>query len=199
MLEKRIRVFQNPWSHTVPSTRLVDIVAHVASVCAEHVEKHYDTGGYPRDSLGLAVLNPEAPRWQQSGDTLLFTIAIGPEGERFISNAIAKAVYHRDHGVPAGYGVYMDLTMSGDGDFCYGYSTQVDGTIGGVSAQSELQDAMEAGHAIVTFNYMVRFERKTWLDAHTENRWLCDVDEPRELYAEMASRTPDIYDSGVWS
>lgn len=195
MYDIRVRVYQNPWEHSVPNARLIEIVEHVAETRATHVEKHHESGHYSRPSLALSILNPEAELWRPSSETLLATIAIGIEGERFVENAIAKAVQHRDHGFPAGYGVYVDLTQSGDGDFCYGYSTKVDNTYGGVSAQTELQDACEAGHALVTFNYLVRLERTEWRMAHPDARWFCNEDKPRTLYTEMANQAAAIYDS----
>jgi len=126
---------------------------------------------------------------------LLAIVAIGREGERFIPNAIAKAVQHRDKGVLTGYGVYVDLTQTEDGDFTYGFSTQVDGTIGGASGLSELQDAAEAGHALVAFNYHVRSARKAWRDANPDNRWFCDQDLPRTLYTQMAEQPALIWNS----
>lgn len=197
MLSTRIRVYQNPWDHTVPRDKLVSIMAGVAGRRAEHVAKQFEAGAYTRDSLGLAFLNPQAPAWQPSSETLLATIAIGSEGERFIPNAIAKAVYHRDHGEPAGFGVYVDLTQSGDGDFCYGYSSQVDGTIAGASGQTELQDACEAGHAAVSLNYFVRAARKGWLDEHPDAHWFCNIDAPGELYVAIAATYPVIGDSAI--
>jgi hypothetical protein len=195
MLARHVRVFQNPWDHTVPDDMLSTIFGTIASLRAEHVEKHFNLGRYSRDSLGMAFLNPQAPRWQPSSETLLATIAIGPEGEDFIPNAIAKAVYHRDHGHPAGFGVYVDMTQSADGDFAYGFSTQVDGTIAGASGQSELQDAVEAGHATVTFNYLIRETRKGWLDSREERpRWFCNINEPGEIYTSMASAAASIAD-----
>src|SRR5438876_823652 len=106
MLDTRVRVMSNPWSHTIGDENLFDILEAVADSRADHVEKMYGRGEWPRNSLGLAFLNPAAPNWQPTPEVLLATIAIGPEGERFIVNAVAKAAYHRDHGVPAGYGVY---------------------------------------------------------------------------------------------
>ncbi|MBI5906518.1 hypothetical protein HY857_00495 [Candidatus Saccharibacteria bacterium] len=195
MLKRFIRVHQNPWDHTVPDDQLTGLILAVADRRAEHVARQFDAGIYARDSLALAILNPAAPLWQPSSETLLATIAIGPEGERFVANAIAKAVEHRDHGLPGGYGVYVDLTQSADGDFCYGYSTQVDGTIGGASGQTELQDACEAGHALVTFNYYIREARKKWAEMREAHpHWFCNLDEPGELYSEMANRPGEIYD-----
>lgn len=121
MLSISIRLMQNPWDQTIPDVALLDLFDKVAASRAAHVERMHALGEWPRDSLGLAFLNPAAPRWQPTHQTLLATIAIGSEGERFVVNAVAKAAYHRDHGLPAGYGVYMDLAQSRDGDFCYGY------------------------------------------------------------------------------
>lgn len=197
MLDTRVRVIQNPWDHSIPDDQFFKMFEDVATSRAAHVEKMYadGEGDWPRNSLGLAFLNPAAPLWHPTSETLLATIAIGPEGERFIVNAVAKAAYHRDHGVPAGYGVYMDLSMSIDGDFCYGYSTQVDGLIAGASAQSEIQDACEAGHAAVTLLYFLRSARASWVESRgAQPHWFCNHDEPLGIYTSMADKEP-IYDS----
>jgi hypothetical protein len=197
MLQRRIRVYQNPWEHTVPNDTLVLILETIASERAESVARQLATGTYQRDSLGLAILNPAAPDWQPSDEALLATIAIGLEGERLVLNAIAKAVMHRDKGKIAGYGAYVDLTQSQDGDFTWGFSSQVDGTIVGASGQTELQDAYEAGHAAVEFNYEIRDARRSWFDRQeSKPRWFCNVDQPRQLYVGMAAG-PTIYDSEV--
>ena len=191
MLAITVKLFRNPWDHTIPDLRLYDILDLVAARRAEHVEKMHERGEWPRNSLGLAFLNPAAPRWQPTPETLLATIAIGDEGERFVVNAIAKAAYHRDHGVPAGYGAYVDLSMSIDGDFCYGYSTQVDGLIAGASAQSEIQDACEAGHAAVTLLYYLRKARAEGKQEQpSEPHWFCNLDAPLEIYTKMANQEP---------
>jgi len=193
MLESIVRLMQNPWEHTIPDEELFQIILRVAQSRAAHVELMYNDGegDWRRGSLGLAFLNPAAPNWQPTPDTLLATVAIGPEGEDFIPNAIAKAAYHRDHGLPAGFGVYMDLSMSIDGDFCYGYSTKVDGQIVGASAQTEHQDACEAGHAAVSFLYFVRKARTEWMmKQETRPHWFCDMNEPLEMYSIMAAQTP---------
>ena len=196
MLQIRVRVFQNPWSHTVPDAKLIEFVTHTAEKRAEHVAKQFEAGAYKRESLGLAILDPSAPLWRPSSETLLATMAIGLEGEQFVPNAIAKAVEHRDKGQLAGYGAYVDLTQTQDGDFTYGFSSQVDGTIAGASGQTELQDACEAGHAAVTFNYWIRVTRKEWLDQQeTRPRWFTNTDLPRELYLQMAREPTVVYDS----
>jgi hypothetical protein len=186
MLDFRVRLIRNPWSHTVPGETLMAILTKVAQSRAKHVEKMHEVGEWKRDSLGLAILDPTAPISLPSSEALLATISIGPEGDRFVVNAVAKAVEHRDKGQLAGYGVYTDLTQTADGDFTYGFSTQVDNTIGGASGQSELQDACEAGHALVSFNYWIRDVRNGWREAYPGNRWFSHVDEPDETYTAMA-------------
>lgn len=57
MLEIHLRMFQNPWGHTVPNEMLIAIFERVASLRAEHVEKHFGTKRYDSNSLGMAFLN----------------------------------------------------------------------------------------------------------------------------------------------
>lgn len=190
-----IKIYQNPWSHTFPDAEMIELFTNIAATRAQSVRLKYDINHYNRDSLAISILDPAAPLWRPSNQTLLATIAIGPEGEDFVVNAIAKAVEHRDKGRMAGYGVHVDLTQTGDGDFCYGFSTQVDETIAGASGQTELQDAYEAGMAAVEFNYWVRRMRQAWREVHPDNRWFCKVNKPDHLAAEMAEDAPTVYDS----
>lgn len=189
MNESQWWIYDNPWSHTMDNASLAAAIKRIAETRAQHVQRMHDEGLYKTNSLGIAILDKTAPLWRPSTDVLLCAIAIGPEGKRFIQNALAKAVYHRDHGHPAGYGVYMDLTESADGDFCYGYSTEVDGTIAGASGQREIEDAMEAGHAAVSFNFFVRQGRDAWFNRQTERpHWFCNKDEPGQNYQQMLKR-----------
>jgi hypothetical protein len=198
MLAITVKLFRNPWDHSIPDQRLYDLLDRVAISRAVHIEKMHASREWPRNSLGLAFLNPAAPNWQPTPETLLATIAIGDEGERFVVNAVAKAAYHRDHGVPAGYGAYVDLSMSRDGDFCYGYSTQVDGLIAGASAQSEIQDACEAGHASVTLLYYLRKARAEWKYGQlNEPHWFDADDKPLQTYYRMAYEDKPILETTV--
>jgi hypothetical protein len=192
MLSVVVRLMMNPWDHTIPNNELFGMLMSVGESRAAHIEKMHERGEWPRNSLGLAFLNPAAPLWQPTPETLLATIAIGPEGERFIVNAVAKAAYHRDHGVPAGYGVYMDLSRSRDGDFCYGFSEEVSGLIAGASAQTEMQDACEAGHAAVTLLYYLRKARADWKVVAEDPHWFDDEDRPSAMYTRMAYETQPL-------
>jgi hypothetical protein len=191
MLDVLVKLMQNPWGHTIPDEALIGMFEKVATTRATHVEKMFEQGEWPRNSLGLAFLNPAAPTWQPTPETLLATIAIGSEGQRFVVNGIAKASFHRDHGYPAGYGVYMDLATSIDGDFCWGYSTKVDELIVGASGQHEIQDAVEAGHAGSQLLYYIRQARGAWKEQQpTEPNWFCNLNAPLEVYTAMAERDP---------
>lgn len=198
MTEPRIRIYQNPWSQTVPNENLLTIFKSIAEKRAEHVAKQFEAGIYECSSFGLAFLDPTAPLWKPSPETLLATIAIGSDGEELIVNAIAKAMEHRDKGKLAGYGAYVDLTQTRDGDFTWGFSTQVDDSIVGGSGQTEIEDACEAGHAAVSFNYFIRTVRKKWLEASDEKpAWFCNANEPHEIYSRMANDLAPLFDSGV--
>jgi hypothetical protein len=195
MLEVSVSLKRNPWDHSVPDSMLHNLLYKVGESRAKHVEKQYDNGNgeWPRGSLGLALMVPRAPRSLPAADALLATIAIGPECERFVINAAAKAGYHHEHGVPGGYGVYMDLAASADGDFCYGFSAEVDGMIAGASAQNEIQDACEAAHAAATFLYFIRRQRGAWMGGQEERpHWFCNIDQPGETYQAMVAQ-PAIY------
>ncbi len=186
MLPLHIRLHRNPWPETIGHHELFGILTNVARKRAEHVTKQFAVQEYKRECLGLVIMDPTAPNWLPSKQAVFCTIAIGEGGHQFVPNALAKAIFHRDHGVPGGYGVYMDPVMLANGDFCYGFSTKVDNTIAAASAQSEIQDACEAGHAAVSFNYYIRQLNQAWRESHPGHKWFLDQNEPTGDVSELA-------------
>jgi hypothetical protein len=195
----RIRLYSNPWSHRIPDADLVRILTNIAAKRAEHLQAQLEAGNYDPDddSLGIAIMDPTAPNWQPSSEALLATIAIGPKGDDMVVNAIAKAVFHRDKNRPGGYGVYVDTTQSADGDFAWGFSTKVDDTIGAASGLNQLQDACEAGHALVSFNYFVRTACDEWMKRQEQRpSWFCNQNQAGEMFTDMAAGKV-VFDSEV--
>lgn len=191
-MQCKVQVIRNPWDRTVPDEQLCAILDAIALERAANIKRQHEAGVYSRDSLGIAILDPTAAISTSSIYALLATISIGPDGDKYVVNAIAKAMAHRNTGIRAGYGVNVDLTRSADGDFRFGGSAQLDNTIGAASAQTEHQDAYEAGMVLVQFNLKVRQLRAAWCDDNPGGRWFCSMDEPDHVYMEMAGRPPLI-------
>ncbi len=169
--------------------RLVEILKRVGETRAAHVSRQFGENKWKRDCLAIAIMNPAAPLWLPSPKALLATLAFGEGGEEFLPYAVFKAVDHRDRGEAAGFGFYMDMVTSPDGAAIYAGSTCVDRTIGAASAQFEIQDACEAGHGLVTFNYLIRAERKGWHESHPDHKWSCEANQPGPYYAAILERT----------
>lgn len=202
MLNTRVFVIQNPWSHRVPLNILTQILTEIAEKRAEHIESSYraddETGEH---NFTFVILDPAAPRWKPSAEAILAIVLIGPNAVKLIPNAIAKAVWHRDHGQLAGYGAYVDTLTAADGDFAWGFSCQVDNTIGGGSGLTQEADAYEVGIALVEFNFEIRSLEKNWFESQKKRPgWFCNADEPGEQYRAMTHNaiTGALYDSGIY-
>jgi hypothetical protein len=198
VLDIRVRIYKNPWGDVIPRDKLVDIIKKIALERALHIHTQFEAGNYKRNSIAIVLFDPSAAIKQPSSETMLCSIVIGPEGEQFLENAIAKGMMHRNSGQVAGYGRYVDPMMMMEGDFLYGFSTQVDSLIAGASGLTELQDACEGGHFAVSFNYMIRVAIKGWLDYYVKRKWLSNDDLPRHIYTDMAHRAANVWDSGAY-
>jgi hypothetical protein len=179
-----IKLFADPYSHTFPHERLAAAVMSIAAELAEMIERRHATGEFPRNSFGMVVLDPTAPNWKPSSECILATVAIGPEGEDFLVNGLAKAMEHRDHGTNCGTLVYVQPQRLTDGDFCYGFSVNLEGTIVGGSAQTEAQDAMLCTIFAAELNYRIAAAKKAWRTENPGNRWFCNVNEPSARYTD---------------
>lgn len=201
MLKTRILIVQNPWSHRVPLSVLAEILTEIAEDRAEHIESSFraddETGEH---NFAFVILDPTAPQWKPSSETILAIVLIGPNAERLIPNAIAKAVWHRDHGQMAGYGAYVDTLTGADGDFAWGFSCRVDNTIGGGSGLTQEADAYEVGVALVAFNFGIRALQKNWLECQKKRpNWFCNTNQPGEQYRGMShdAIAGALHDSGI--
>ena len=144
--------------------------------------KHAD-GLYPGNSVGLVLLDPTAPPSISSENAVMAYFVVGEEGERFLPNALAKACEHRDHQASAGSVLYSQPHRLADGDFRWGHSAEVEGTIVGVSGLSEIQDRYQGQLFAAEFNYEIARFRLEWAKAHPGGDWFNDQDKPGKRYA----------------
>lgn len=196
-LPTRIRVHQNPWEHRIPNRQLVEILTKVADLSEQRIRLYPGEDDQPA-SFAQVILDPTAPMWAPSHETLLAIIEIGPDAERLVENAIAKGMFHRDHGVMAGYGVFTNTVTSADGDFAWGFSSKVDDSIGAGSGLTQEEDALEAGLTLVHFNYEVRAALKRWFASQeaqgTRPSWFCNTNQPGKAYSELAKSQARVWD-----
>ena len=185
VLDAQVRIFGNPYSHMIPDEEFFDLVVDVVAARANDIAERAKSGEYPRDSMGFIVLDRTAPYWKPSDECVLIVAIIGPEGEDFIPNAMAKTIQHRDKAVDCGVLVYTQKGRLSEGDFRYGFSVCIDGTYVGGSAQSELQDRYQATVLAADLNYRVDSAITAWEVKTGKSRWYCNEDLPGERYAHV--------------
>lgn len=195
MLQTQVIINQNPWEHRVPTDVLASILLAIADERADYIETNYKVDGAP--SFAVAIADPTVSPSRDNKDAILAIILIGPDAKRLMVNAIAKMVWHREHGQMAGYGAYVDPLTSADGDFAWGYSCQVNNLIGGGSGLTQEGDLHETGHILVSFDYEVRLVLKAWFDGQ-ESRpgWYCNSQLPGRRYTDMVTLVNDNHAFG---
>ncbi len=183
-------VGKNPYSQTVPDEDLEEIIVDAVMDRAREVEQWYERRGalhelhaVQRNSFAFAILDPTAPIWRPTDQTVLAIAAIGPEGEQFVPNALAKAFVHRDHGVDCGVLMYAQKHRLADGDFRKGFSVNLEGTIVGGSGLTEIKDRYQCTLLAAAFNYGIHFDREVWEGNTGPDLWYTNNDGPGERYA----------------
>ncbi len=187
-----VRLHKNPWSESLTTERLREIVTEgaekIAALLAVMMERGETKQG--NESFALVFLDPTRPRidWWATSELVVATIGIGPAQGDYLPNAWAKAEAHYRHGISNGRLVDDFTHCLGDHDFAWGASAEYNRAIAGGSGQKALQDHELAlvflKHVIPAINA----ERKAWLDSKREtgsHRWFNNQDEPVTDYREI--------------
>src|SRR5438270_537565 len=103
MLSVEVKLLSNPWEHSVPTSLLYDLLNQVGESRAKHVEKQYNGGNgeWPRDSLGLALMIPNAPRRRTGSATRTSRTRSSPTsrtGSRSTGPPVPERKKRIDHG-----------------------------------------------------------------------------------------------------
>jgi len=183
----RTYVLRNPYRETIPDETFRGLFTDVIAERAVDIAHRHGTGEYSRDCMSLVVLDPTASAVERADDIVLGAGIIGPNGEDFLPNAIAKAFAHRDHRVDGGALVYTQSHRLRDGSFRFGFSVDVDGTIVGASGQTELQDRYQATLLAAAFNYRVAQARAQWAEISGPGRWFAVKQVASSRFAEAAA------------
>jgi hypothetical protein len=185
-LDWEVHVLRNPYAQTVPDANFLELVGQSVEMRATDIERRSRSGEFGRDSMAFVVLDPTAPRSRPSQEVVLLVASVGPEGARFVPNASAKAFEHRDLGADCGVLVYTQNHRLADGQFGFGFSVELDGTIVGASGESELQDRFQAVSLAAELNYRIGAARSQWEESGKQE-WYAVPSRPDVAYAEVWS------------
>jgi hypothetical protein len=177
-------VLLNPYVQTVPHAAFIELVRSSVDARAADIERRSRSGEFGRDSMAFVVLDPTAPRWKKSAEVVLLVATVGPEGTRFVPNASAKAFEHWDFRTECGVLVYTQNHRLADGQFGFGFSVELDGTIVAASGQSELQDRFEAVSLAAELNYRIGAARSAWEEGGKQE-WYTVPSHPDAPYADV--------------
>ena len=178
-----VKIVQNPWEHTVPTMELEVILATIAAETAERLVKRYRSGLYEVPALAIVILDPTAPPSRESEQAVLAVVIIGDDAVECVPNAFSKAFEHRDHGIDNGAMVMAHSHLLPDGAFRHGHSACVDGTIGGASALTTVQDRAECTIFLAQLNLAVQERRTAWetnVGNPSHADWFCNENLPEE-------------------
>ncbi len=188
-----VRIFgSNPYEHTVPYDLLTQVLTELAEERTLDIQERFENNEYKRNSIAFALLDPTAPFWKLSDETLLAIVGIGPERENYKVNALAKAITHRDYNIDCGILAHTQKHRLPDGAFNWGYSVNLNGTIVGASGLAETQDRHQAILFATSFNNKIVDLRKAWEEAHPDNNWLCNFNKPLPRYTNILKQNPRV-------
>jgi hypothetical protein len=182
----KLDIRTNPYPETIPDDAFYALLDRVVAARAADVSARHAQGEYPGDSMGFCLLNPAAPDSAATEDTVLALASVGADGNKFVINAIGKVFAHRDHGVDCGAMVYSQNHRLADGDFRFGFSVSVDGTLAGASGLSELQDRYQGTLLAADFNLRVAEARGAW-GKTVSGAWYSNSDSPGKRAAVLAA------------
>ncbi|SDT19119.1 hypothetical protein [Actinoplanes derwentensis] len=183
----------NPYDHLFGGDEFDELLRDLGQRRAASIEHHHRAGTYPRAAMGFVILDPTAGPWVPNTSAVLGAITIGPDSERFLPNAAAKAGGHRRLGRNYGEAVLVDPHLCGRAAFRYGHSAQVRGVIVGASSQAPDQDLYEAGQLAADFVTAIAARQAGWESKTGETDWLSADDRPDREYRDMVS----FFDAGA--
>jgi hypothetical protein len=187
----KLKVLSNPYPHTIPDVELYRMLDEIATNLHVEVFNRYGSGEFKRNSLGLCLMNPTAPRSTPPQNAILALLAVGLEGPDFLPNGVGKAFEHWQHGEDCGTLAYVKPYLLPDGSFVYGHSVDVEGTIVGASGATEAQDRFLATCFGAEFNYRVTDARKAWRAENPDSKWFCDQNLPDKAFTAAAQLLDD--------
>lgn len=181
-LPVRVHVRHNPYPHIMPN--LPEVLQELVEQLADKIL----AGPYEQKALAGCLLDPTAPRWMESEATVLALFIVGEGVDDKVVNAIAKACTHRDHGVDCGVLAHAAPHRLGDNSFLFGFSAEVNGTIGGGSALWPDEDRQLMEGFIADFNGEVFRANQAWEERHSSGtqRWRNDSNMPPAKYVNIA-------------
>lgn len=188
-LEYQVKTVRNPYSETIPDAEFAALLDGVISARAQSIEARHAAGEYERDRMSFTILDPTAASGARAEDIVLAIATIGPEGDFFAPNAVAKAFARRDNGADATATLAIENHRVPDGAFRFGGSADVAGTIVGGSGQTPLQDSYESTLLAADFNYRVAMARANWEEASGWGRWYADEQAPKSRYSTIIEQT----------
>ena len=194
-----IRLFQNPWSETVPDGVVLQQLLTAATRAGQILQNWIDQGAVEegRGSYACVILDPTCPRWHKTIlDRTMAIVLYGPNAAQYIPNAAAKADAEERHCLPNGELIANANYHLGNGDFAWGHSVK----FGGGSGLSADQDHGMASWITQDFFLGIHDIRAQWLKERRNlpagQRWFNQNDQPGDEYLAVAELTnwlsPDL-------
>lgn len=194
VLPVTVRVFLEPWGHSVPTRRLGAILMRIADEAAARIRERSKQGMYEGCNLAVVILDPTAPASRPSAECVLAIILIGDRAEEYLTFALDKAFQYRDHGMNNGAAIAAHKHLLADGATRWGHGVCVDGTYVGPSGLRCIEDRLEGTIIAAEFNWEIFRLREAWEEEHPGGNWYCNQDVPSER-VRAAVKLVDVWSS----
>jgi hypothetical protein len=139
----KVVLVRNPWPQTVPDNVLLQFLMTAASSAKQEINCLIQEGklAEEHDSFAAVLIDPtDRVTYDTISDAVMAIILIGPNAEKFIPNAAAKADAHKRHDLSNGEIVHKANFCLTDGEFAWGYSAEYMGAVGAGSGLKDTQD-----------------------------------------------------------
>lgn len=187
-LENQVYVLSNPYQDTIPDEGFQVLLDSAIQARADDIEARHGSGEYERNRMSFIILDPTAPEGARADDIVLAIGVIGPEGDFFAPNAMAKAFCLRDTGLDGAAVVATQNHRLADGSFRHGGAVEIAGTIVGGSGQTPLQDRYQSTLLAAQFNYSIAHARERWEAANGPGRWYATEQAPSPRFGKIVEK-----------
>jgi hypothetical protein len=185
---------RNPWPDTVPDGVFLSYLSTAACDGLEHMQDLVSAGTLSpdRDSFACVLLDPTGRVVSNVvKDFVIAIVLIGPNAERLVPNAAAKADAHLRHWRSNGDVIEDSNYCLSDGEFAWGYSVDYAGAPGGGSGLSDKQDRDVANTILASFFEKIHDERERFIRdqraVHGSWGWYNNTNTPDPEYQDVVT------------
>jgi hypothetical protein len=188
-----VLVNPSPYGDVVPQEDFVEIARRVVRKVGGQIMSMRNASEVEKPVFAFALFDPTQPPWMLEYSSWIIAAAYGDDGSRLLPNGLDKGMQTVRFGEEWGKVLYTQPHRIPPGAFRWGFAGMVDGTPGGGSGFSEMQDKRVVYEAASEYNYQIAMAFDRWNAAHPRKRadgkshsWFTDDGNPPLMVSDPA-------------